>query len=132
MIHRRKIASKITKFNDYIADKMSNGLSIMPTFYVILVLVLIPLIYQQPTNLVSWASYLCTVIFQGIALPVLGYTSRKSGNQTDAMLKKIYAVEEKMDKHIDMMEKFIAHLDEHFHTQKPDVKSPKPRKKKTT
>lgn len=77
------------RFNDYLADKLSIILSMMATFYVISFLVIIPLLYSQPTSVVAWASYLCSVVFQGIALPVLGYTSRKASDKSDQMLLEI-------------------------------------------
>ena len=71
---KRKKAMK--RINDFLADKLSLLLSAMITFYVILLLVTIPLFLAHPIGLVGWVTYFCTVIFQGIALPVLGYTSR--------------------------------------------------------
>ena len=109
-----KIKQKIAKFNDYIADKMSLGLSVMTTFYIILLLVLFPLLYQQPIGLVGWASYLCTVIFQGIALPVLGYTSRIAGNKTDILMNKILEHEETIQKLVEIIEKQNETIEKHF------------------
>ena len=86
------------KLNDYIADRMSMGLSTMTAFYLIFFLVFIPLFYTQPINLVAWASYMCSVVFQGIALPVLGYTSRKASDKSDAVNKKIMELLEEVDK----------------------------------
>jgi hypothetical protein len=78
------------KFNDWIAEKMSYALATMFMFYIITFLVIIPLLYSQPTSIVAWASYLSSVVFQGIALPVLGYTSRKNGQKTDELIDLIY------------------------------------------
>lgn len=78
------------KFNDWIAEKMSYALATMFMFYIITFLVVIPLLYSQPTSIVAWASYLSSVVFQGIALPVLGYTSRKNGQKTDELIDLIY------------------------------------------
>jgi len=80
----------INKFNDYIAEKLSIILSMMTTFYIVTLLVIIPLFYSAPTSIVAWASYLCSVVFQGIALPVLGYTARKSSNKSDKLMEEIY------------------------------------------
>lgn len=99
------------RFNDKLADKLSYVLSIMITFYIILGLVLIPLLYTQPTSIVAWASYLCSVVFQGIALPVLGYTSRKSGDKTDALMEKVLS----LTKDIDRLVKIIESQQEHIH-----------------
>lgn len=78
------------KFNDWIAEKMSYALATMFMFYIITFLVIIPLLYSQPTSIVAWASYLSSVVFQGIALPILGYTSRKNGQKTDELIDLIY------------------------------------------
>jgi hypothetical protein len=73
------------KFNDWLGDRLSYFLSTMAMFYGIAFLVIAPLIFQKPANLVGWMQYIVAVFFQGVALPVLGYTSRKSG-ETQAKL----------------------------------------------
>lgn len=108
-----KIKNIIRKFNDYLADRLSYILSIMATFYVVLLLVLFPLMYSQPTSIVAWASYICSVIFQGIALPVLGYTSRKASDQTDALMKKMF----EMTKHIEVLTEQISNQQKHIHEE---------------
>ena len=107
-----KIKEKFTKFNDIIADKLSYSLSVMITFYVITLLVAIPLFYAQPTSIVAWASYICSVVFQGLALPVLGYTARKSGDKTDAMMKDMFEMTSKIEKLTELIEKQQEHLHE--------------------
>jgi hypothetical protein len=105
-----KIKEKINKFNDFIADRLSYVLSIMATFYIITLLVAIPLFYAQPTSVVAWASYLCSVVFQGLALPVLGYTARKSGDKADKMMNDMYKMTEKIEKLTELIEKQQEHL----------------------
>jgi low affinity Fe/Cu permease len=107
-----KIKEKINKFNDFIADRLSYVLSIMATFYIITLLVAIPLFYAQPTSVVAWASYLCSVVFQGLALPVLGYTARKSGDKADKMMNDMYKMTEKIEKLTELIEKQQEHLHE--------------------
>ena len=107
-----KIIEKFTKFNDIVADKLSYSLSVMITFYVITLLVAIPLFYAQPTSIVAWASYICSVVFQGLALPVLGYTARKSGDKTDAMMKDMFEMTSKIEKLTELIEKQQEHLHE--------------------
>jgi hypothetical protein len=107
-----KIKEKFTKFNDIVADKLSYSLSVMITFYVITLLVAIPLFYAQPTSIVAWASYICSVVFQGLALPVLGYTARKSGDKTDAMMKDMFEMTSKIEKLTELIEKQQEHLHE--------------------
>ncbi len=103
---------KINKFNDFIADRLSYILSIMATFYVITLLVAIPLFYAQPTSVVAWASYLCSVVFQGLALPVLGYTARKSGDKADKMMNEMFEMTKKIEKLTELIEKQQEHLHE--------------------
>ena len=101
---------KLSQFNDYLADRLSYILSIMATFYVISLLVLIPLFYSQPTSFVAWVSYLCSVVFQGLALPVLGYTARKSGDKADSMMRDMFEMTKKIEKLTEIIEKQQIHL----------------------
>ena len=68
------------KFNNYIGDKLSNGLSSMTLFYIISFLVLIPLLVQTPVGFMAWVQYLSTAVLQACALPLLGYTTKKQGD----------------------------------------------------
>ena len=104
--------TKIKRFNDWLADRLSYVLSAMITFWIITALVMIPLLVTHPTSLVAWASYLCSVIFQGLALPVLGYTARKSGEKTDAVIKQILDMSERIEHIVEMIEKQQEHIDE--------------------
>ena len=106
----RKIKQQINKFNDFIADRLSYVLSIMATFYIITLLVAIPLFYSQPTSIVAWASYLCSVVFQGLALPVLGYTARKSGDKADKVMSDMFEMTKKIEKLTELIEKQQEHL----------------------
>ena len=77
-------------FNDWLGDKLSFVLSTMAMFYGIAFLVVAPLFFQRPTTLVTWMQYIVAVFFQGVALPVLGYTSRKSGEVQAKMLQETH------------------------------------------
>jgi len=66
-----KIRKTIEKINHWIAIKMSNGLSGMLCFWVILILDILPLFFQIPIGPVAWMQYIISVIFQSLALPVL-------------------------------------------------------------
>lgn len=94
----------IKKFNDYLADRLSYVLSIMTTFYIVLLLVTLPLLYTTPTSLVGWAQYICSVIFQGIALPVLGYTARKASDKSEKMMDEMYNMTREIDRIIKHLE----------------------------
>ena len=107
-----KIKEKINQFNDWMADRLSYLLSIMATFYVITLLVAIPLFYAQPNSVVAWASYICSVVFQGLALPVLGYTARKSGDKADKMMSDMFEMTKKIEKLTELIEKQQEHLHE--------------------
>lgn len=78
------------RFNDWIGDKIAYGLSTMTCFYVILVLCLVPLLFQQPRGTVAWAQYIIQSIFQGVALPVLGYVARMAGEKQDKLLNETH------------------------------------------
>lgn len=107
-----EIQSKIEKFNDYLADRMSYILSIMSTFYIVAMLVSIPLIYTQPNSIVGWASYLCSVVFQGIALPILGYTSRKASDKSDRIIQHMNETIDKIDKLVQLIQTKQLEIDE--------------------
>jgi len=92
----KKINQKIDSINDYLAERLSYILSIMITFWIVFALVIIPLFYGAPTTVVSWAQYLCSVVFQGIALPVLGYTARKASDKTDKVINDMADMIQKM------------------------------------
>lgn len=74
------------KFNDWLGDKLSYWLSTMAVFYGVAFLILSTLLFEKPSNLIEWLHYLISVFFQGIALPLLGYTSRKAGDVQGKLL----------------------------------------------
>jgi len=98
-------SEKLKMLNDYIADKLSYILATMTTFYVVTLLVILPLLYTQPTSIVAWTSYLCSVIFQGIALPVLGYTARKSSDKSDKIIHHLDNTTDQIEKMVETIEK---------------------------
>lgn len=85
----RRFKVRFKKFNHYLADRLSYVLSIMTTFYVVFLLVTLPLFFEHPHHFVEWATYLCTVVFQGLALPVIGYTSRIASDKNDKLAKRM-------------------------------------------
>jgi hypothetical protein len=115
---------KMKQLNDYIADKLSYILATMTTFYVITLLVIIPLIYSQPVSFVAWASYLCSVIFQGIALPVLGYTARKSSDKSDKIITHMNDTTDKIEGiiiSIENQQEQISHIIELIEKQQEHI-----------
>lgn len=83
---------KVEKINDWLADHLSLWLSTMAMFYGVSFLVIAPLFFQKPSNLVGWMQYIISVFFQGVALPVLGYTAKKSGDVQAKLLKETHDV----------------------------------------
>ena len=118
-MERRKFYHKI---NDSIGNKLSFTLSTMEMFYIVLILVVFPLFFQTPTNLIGWIQYISTAILQAIALPLLAYTTRKSGekqekviNDTHSILLKEIKMNRDLHKHqLEMMQE-IKEMHEHYH-----------------
>ena len=79
------------KINEKVGDKLAYSLSTMAMFYGICFLVITPLMFQTPIGLVPWMQYLVSVFFQGVALPVLGYVSRKGGEKQEKLLTETHA-----------------------------------------
>jgi hypothetical protein len=80
----------MNKINDWLANHLSIWLSTMAMFYGVAFLVIAPLFFQKPANLVGWMQYIIAVFFQGVALPVLGYTAKKSGDIQAKLLKETH------------------------------------------
>jgi Mn2+/Fe2+ NRAMP family transporter len=80
----------IERFNSMLAGKLADWLSTMAMFYGVAFLVLLPLVWQRPTSLVGWAQYLISVFFQGVALPVLGFVSKKEGERNTQILQETH------------------------------------------
>ena len=78
------------KFNDFIGDKFSFALSTMEMFWLVLILVLLPLLFQHPDTLIAWIQYLSTAVLQAVALPLLGYTTKKSGESQEKIIKETH------------------------------------------
>jgi CBS domain containing-hemolysin-like protein len=80
----------LRRFNDWLGDKLANGLSTMACFYIISVAILATLFFQRPVGVQAWLLFWVTVFFQGVALPVLGYVSRKSGERQEQVLNETH------------------------------------------
>ena len=81
-----------TKFNDYIGDKFSFALSTMEMFWIVLIVVLLPLLWQRPDSFIAWVQYASTAILQAVALPLLGYTTKKSGESQEKVIKETHDI----------------------------------------
>ena len=73
----KKLIKKIEESMDKLAVVLSDSLSSMIMFWIITLMVIVPLFFNQPIGLVGWMQYIVSVFFQGVALPVLAYTSKK-------------------------------------------------------
>ena len=78
------------RFNDWVGDKLSDGLSSMAVFYLISFLVLVPLIVERPNTLITWIQYMSTAVLQACALPLLGYTTNKQGGMQSKLLQETH------------------------------------------
>ncbi len=98
-------------FNEWLGDKLAIFLSTMGCFYLIFALVIVPLFFAHPNDLVGWVQYVVQSIFQGIALPILGYVAKKSGdnqenvlNEThDTVMKEFILIKEEMNALTELM-----------------------------
>ncbi|MHB1651684.1 MAG: hypothetical protein ACYCVD_04295 [Desulfitobacteriaceae bacterium] len=78
------------RFNRWLGDKLAFGLSTMAAFYIVSAFVLIPLIWQHPEGLIGWVQFLIQSLFQGAALPVLGYVARVAGEKQERVLRETH------------------------------------------
>ena len=92
MAKKIKFISKLNKLNDWIGEKISYWLSTMTMFYLICIMIVIPLFFQRPDNLVGWIQYVIAVFFQGAALPVLGYVSRQVGDKQEKLIEETHSM----------------------------------------
>jgi cell shape-determining protein MreC len=80
----------VKRLNAWLGDKLAFWLSTMGCFYLIFALVIVPLFFQHPSNLVGWVQYIVQSIFQGIALPILGFVARISGQKQERVLNETH------------------------------------------
>jgi len=106
-----KLVEKLKSSQEKFAIFLSDSLSSMTMFWIITLLVIIPLFFSQPSGTVAWMQYIVSVFFQGVALPVLGYIAKISGSRTDAIISKIAELSEK-----------IEVMTEHIGTDVDDIK----------
>jgi uncharacterized sodium:solute symporter family permease YidK len=58
----------------------------MGCFYLIFALVIVPLFFSAPQGFLAWVQYLVQSVFQGIALPVLGFVAKNVGESQEKIL----------------------------------------------
>lgn len=81
---------RLKRFNEWFGEKLSNILSSMGCFYIVVMLVIVPLFYDHPHDLVGWINYVVQTFFQGASLPLLGYVARLAGLITERMLRETH------------------------------------------
>jgi sensor histidine kinase YesM len=62
----------------------------MACFWIITVMVVVVLLWQRPTTMVGWITYISTAIFQASALPVLAFVAKKEGATQQALLQETH------------------------------------------
>jgi len=87
----KKLRKFYVTYTDWLGERLAKYLSTMGCFYLIALLVIIPLFFQQPTG-IGWIQYIVTVFFQGVALPLLGYVAAKSGEKTEKTIKETHDI----------------------------------------
>lgn len=93
----------MNKFNDWLALKLSNGLSSMYFFYICVALDLAelkPVIDARST--ITWVTYISQAVIQLIALPVLGASQKLAADHT------IHHLKEHIDKKHDILHKHLG------------------------
>ncbi|MCY0875377.1 MAG: hypothetical protein OWT28_03770 [Firmicutes bacterium] len=88
LMHRLNESTR--RLNDWLGDRLAFWLSTMACFYFITMLVVVPLFFSRPSGLVGWVQYLVQSIFQGVALPVLGYVARIAGERQEKVLTETH------------------------------------------
>lgn len=87
------------EFNGWLAVKLGAVLSSMNFFWVCVVLDLIelpPVIAQH--SVIVWCTYLSSVVFQLLALPVLGVLQKTGNDHHEKHSKKLDAIQDSLDK----------------------------------
>lgn len=81
---------KIKFFNDKLGEILALFLSSMGCFWIVFALVILPLFVEHPTTFIGWIQYIVQTLFQGVALPVLGYVGRAAGVVAERMAKETH------------------------------------------
>lgn len=119
----KRIIEKLNKVMGKLAELLSDALSSMTMFWIIALLVIVPLFWVQPKDAVSWMQYIVSVFFQGVALPVLGYTSKLSGKRTDEVISKIEELSKKIEQQTAHIEKDVDEIIEEVVEIKDEIES---------
>lgn len=81
---------KSQKINGWLATKMADYLATMAMFYGVTILTLSILLFQAPRSPLEWVQYAVQTFFQGVALPVLAFVAKISGEQQEKLLRETH------------------------------------------
>ena len=81
----------ISRFNKWLANGLADVLCTMLMFYGITILVTSILFFQMPQTPLEWVQFVVQTFFQGVALPILGFVGKISGQRTEKLLKETHA-----------------------------------------
>ena len=82
----KMLFQKTLAFNSWLGDWLADSLATMAMFYGVTFLVTIPLRWQVPQDIPGWVNYLSSNFFQGVALPIIGYSAKREGNRNYKLL----------------------------------------------
>ena len=92
------LLEKYNAFNEMIAKASGAILSSMEFFWLC---VFIDLVELPPViaahNTITWCTYLSSVVFQLLALPLLAYLQKKGNDHHEKHSKKLDAIQESLD-----------------------------------
>lgn len=92
MINFRMLKRAWDDFNNWVGTRISIFLSSMGGFWIILGLTVFPLFKNHPHGLIAWTMYIVQTIFQGAALPLLGYVSDRAARQVGVLIGEMHDV----------------------------------------
>jgi Zn-dependent membrane protease YugP len=71
-------------------DKLSDLLAMAWLFYILNIAAVIILVFQRPTDLLSWTLFFGTIYFQSVTLPVINNTAKRSGEKMMKVLQETH------------------------------------------
>ena len=81
---------KHQKFKGWLANKLADYLATMAMFYGVTILTLSILLFQTPRSPLEWVQYIIQTFFQGVALPVLAFVAKISGERQEKLLQETH------------------------------------------
>ncbi len=77
-------------FNEVVASHLAVWLVSMEVFWVLILLTWGSVLIHAPSNAQGWDLFLVSILYQGIALPILGIVSNKQGDRMVALLQETH------------------------------------------